>query len=233
MQKKIYNLLKLIIILLIFFYIGPLLGLIFIKIGFDISTFTYVDSAYAEVLLSIILSIILFVFYRKKLIEDYRNFKINLKENLKKSFMLFGILLFVKLTASVSTSILCSVFNIEFLQSDNQNIVESLIGSAPMMMFISSVLLAPFVEEVIFRLGFKEVISSKKAYILTSGIVFGFIHIFPTDLNIVIALSQSIIYVSIGIVLAWMYEKENNIYFVIVAHALNNLLGLLAALILL
>ncbi len=233
MQKKIYNLLKLIIILLIFFYIGPLLGLIFIKIGFDISTFTYVDSAYAEVLLSIILSIILFVFYRKKLIEDYRNFKINLKENLKKSFMLFGILLFVKLTASVSTSILCSVFNIEFLQSDNQNIVESLIGSAPMMMFISSVLLAPFVEEVIFRLGFKEVISSKKAYILTSGIVFGFIHIFPTDLNIVIALIQSIIYVSIGIVLAWMYEKENNIYFVIVAHALNNLLGLLAALILL
>ncbi|MDD2504964.1 MAG: CPBP family intramembrane metalloprotease, partial [Bacilli bacterium] len=108
-----------------------------------------------------------------------------------------------------------------------------LIESAPGMMMLSSVIIAPFIEEVIFRLGFKKVIKNKVLFILISGLIFGLMHIIPSSLSLFVLMLQSIIYISLGVVLAYIYEKEKNIYLVIIPHALNNLLGILAALILL
>ena len=57
-----------------------------------------------------------------------------------------------------------------------------------------------------------KIIKNKYLFIITSGIFFGFLHIFPTDLNIVYALINSIPYVTMGMVLAYIYIKEDNIY---------------------
>ena len=55
-------------------------------------------------------------------------------------------------------------------------------------------------------------------------------HIFPTELPILTALLQSVVYVAMGITLAWIYEKEQNIIPVIIVHAANNLLGIITVL---
>lgn len=233
MKQKLYDLLKIVLILFVFFNIGRIFSEIFVNIGFDISTFDFKDTAYIEALIGIFLSLIVFILYYKTIIKDYNDFKINFKSNLKKCFMLFGVLLAVKVFASVVTSVLSIVFNVELTQSVNQNIIETLIGSAPVMMFISSVLVAPFIEEIIFRLGLKKIINNNKVFIIISGLIFGLMHVLPSELSLVLIMLQSIIYISLGIALACMYVENKNIFYVIIPHALNNLLGMLAALILL
>ncbi|NLL02310.1 MAG: CPBP family intramembrane metalloprotease [Mollicutes bacterium] len=232
MQKKVYNLIKLIILLVIFFNIGKIFSCFFVKLGFDLNTFSYKDTAFADTLIELCLTIIVIIFYYRKFIIDWDAFKKNLKLNWQECLKNFILLFIVKIGASILTSIICLIIGIEFAESDNQKIVELLIHNAPIMMLISSVILAPIVEEGIFRLGFKKVINNKKIFIIVSGLVFGLMHVFPVETSLALAVVQSIIYVSLGITLAYMYKRKNNIYFVIIPHALNNLFGLLAALIL-
>ena len=98
-------------------------------------------------------------------------------------------------------------------------------------MLISTSILAPFVEESIFRLGLRSVIKEKYLFIAISGLVFGFMHIFPTELPLYVALIQSIVYVAMGICLAYMYTETDNIWITIIIHALNNFLSMAAILI--
>lgn len=219
-------------LLVIFFNIGNIFTYLFVKFGFDISLFSFKDTAYADTLIELCLTIIVIIFYYRKFIVDWDEFKKSSKKNWKECIINFGLLFIVKIAASVITSVICLLFGIEFAESNNQMIIELLIHNATLMMLISSVILAPIVEEGIFRLGFKKVIDNKKVYILISGLIFGLMHVFPTDLGIALAIAQSIVYVALGLTLAYIYERKNNIYFVIVPHALNNLLGILAALIL-
>ncbi len=219
-------------LLVIFFNIGNIFTYLFVKFGFDISLFSSKDTAYADTLIELCLTFIVIIFYYRKFIVDWNEFKKNSKNNWKECLINFGLLFIVKIAASVITSVICLFLGIEFAESNNQKIIELLIHNAPLMMLISSVILAPIVEEGIFRLGFKKVIDNKKVYILISGLIFGLMHVFPTDLGIALAIAQSIVYVALGVTLAYIYERKNNIYFVIVPHALNNLLGILAALIL-
>ncbi|MDD4706181.1 MAG: type II CAAX endopeptidase family protein [Bacilli bacterium] len=232
MKNKLINILKFLIVILLFFNIGKIFSLIFNKLNINLTTFNFIDIAYSEVLISLVLFIIIFFIYKKTLINDWYEFKINLKNNLKKCFRLFIVLLIVKLIASVIIYTLSFILEINIFESENQSIINLLLSNAPIMMFISAVLLAPFVEEIIFRLGLKKIIKDSGLFILISGLIFGFMHIFPTDINITIALIQSISYVSIGTLIAYYYVKYKNIYFVIIIHSLNNLLGILAALIL-
>ena len=95
-------------------------------------------------------------------------------------------------------------------------------------MIISSSLLAPIVEEGIFRLGFRRVIKNNYLFIFISGFVFGLMHIFPTDLALSVALTQGITYIAIGSLLSWVYVKTDNIWTVILLHSLNNLISMLA-----
>lgn len=233
MKKRLIDIFKLGLILIIFFNIGSIFSFILTKIGFDLDVFNYKDTAYVEVLIGLFLFVLLFLIYKKTIIKDYKLLKEDLINNLKKCFTIFGILLLVKFATAFAVSILSAVLGIEVLQSNNQNIIDSLVKNAPIMMLISSVVMAPFTEEVIFRLGFKKVIKNSNVFIVISGLVFGLIHIMPSTLSLPIILVQSMIYIALGLALAYIYDKEKNIFFVIIPHAMNNLFGILAALLLL
>ena len=64
-------------------------------------------------------------------------------------------------------------------------------------------------------------------FILISGTLFGLIHIFPTDLSLGVALLQSVVYVVMGVSLAYYYQKYDNIFYSIVIHFYNNLLSII------
>ncbi len=231
MKKRLFDLIKIVVLLLIFFNIGPIIGNIFTSIGFNVSKFNYIDLAYSDLLITLIITLLVFGFYAKTLINDWNKFTKDLKRNLLKSLKLFISLFGVKILVSVIITIITNVLDINLVQSENQNALELLLKSAPVIMFISAAILGPLVEESIFRLGFKKVIKNSKLFIIVSSLVFGLMHVFPTDLNLTIALLQSVVYIAMGAVLAHFYEEENNIYIVIVVHVLNNLFGILAALI--
>ena len=154
-------------------------------------------------------------------------FKLNKKDYIKKIISYFLIFLVVKYGVALFSSLLLVMLGSDLVTSENQETVVTLAKTMPFMMMISTSLLAPFVEEGIFRLGIKKVINNKYLFILVSGLIFGFMHIFPTELPLYVALIESLNYVTMGLLLAYIYNETDNIYVVVIIHALNNLLSML------
>ena len=59
----------------------------------------------------------------------------------------------------------------------NEELVRSYIDTSPLLMIFSTVIYAPICEELTFRKSIKDAINNKYIYILTSGLLFGFLHI--------------------------------------------------------
>ena len=120
-------------------------------------------------------------------------------------------------------------FSLDSLNSVNQSSIETYVSIYPYLMLITTGFLGPIYEEVLFRLGIKTVIKNKYLFILTSGLIFGLIHIFPLaeGISILLGLIQSITYVTMGLFLAYIYEKSDNVFNSIGVHLLNNLLSVL------
>jgi membrane protease YdiL (CAAX protease family) len=124
--------------------------------------------------------------------------------------------------------------------SENQQAIEAMM-STPLGIgstFIFSVLLAPFVEEMVFRKSVFAFFKNKGLAIFISSLLFGFLHVFSactgdisgmiegsaTFLDLLIDFSYIIIYGGMGAVLAILYKKCNeNIFASITCHCLNNL----------
>ena len=228
MKEKIINVLKCIFTILVFFTIGKLISLGFNYFGIDVSNIDYKDYGFLEALIELIMATIIFIIYQNYLKKDYDDFKNNYNNYMKDMFKFFAIFFALKIFSALLTSVVGLIIGENIGESENQNTIILISKAAPIMTLLSTAILAPIVEEGIFRLSIRKVISNKYLFILLSGLIFGFMHIFPTDLSISVALTYSITYVTMGIYLAYVYTETDNIWICIMLHALNNLLSMLA-----
>lgn len=114
--------------------------------------------------------------------------------------------------------------------STNQNMIVLMSRLAPFPMIVSSVILAPILEELVFRVGiFQNLYDWNKtlAY-LCSGLTFGMVHILSGLLN---GDFQQLLFLFpyglLGMVFCAIYEKKQSIFVPILVHAANNLLSML------
>jgi len=164
------------------------------------------------------LTIIFLVMLRSYLKEQFIYSKNNLHEFIKITILgLSGLLVAVLLTSTIMD--LLGVTE----NSNNQEVLNGLLTAATfdrIALVVFSVLLAPFVEEIVFRkaiFGLFEKFSIPLA-IAISGLSFGFIHVLSGDYV------QLIIYGSLGLALAYTYYRSNkNILTVISIHMIYNL----------
>lgn len=233
MKKKIEYIFIFIICFIAFNNLGSAILYILNYIGVDIASFSYVDQAYYNTMIEIIYLFIVALLYRKCLKKDLVLFKLNKKDYINKILKYFLVFMIVKFSSAFIESLLSIILDIGIGESSNQNIIEILFKRSPVIMFIDCVVLAPFVEECIFRLGIKKIINNKYVFITISGLLFGLMHVFPMDYSYVSSLVQSITYITMGISLAYMYEETNNIWVTIGIHALNNFIGIISLLALL
>ena len=227
MKDNVKNIFKLIISFVLFFNLSLVIACIFKLVGINYSDFNYIDYACLNTFIELIMFVVVLLFYKKYLKKDLVLFKLNKKDYIKKIISYFLIFLVVKYGIALFSSLLLVMLGSDLVTSENQETVVTLAKTLPFMMMISTSLLAPFVEEGIFRLGIKKVINNKYLFILVSGLIFGFMHIFPTELPIYVALIESLNYVTMGLLLAYIYNETDNIYVVVIIHALNNLLSML------
>lgn len=228
-KRKIINILKLMLIFILFFELSTLIKFIFTNLlNIDIGLFNHKDIVYADLLTESILLFISVLLYRFYLKKDLVIFKLNKKEYISKILNIFILFMGVKILASFATSFISIILGYNLLESENQSIIILLTKQSPILMLISSVILAPIVEEIIFRLSLRKVIDNKYLYIIISGSIFGLMHIFPTELSMAYSLIQSISYVTMGLFLSHTYANNNNIWIVIGVHALNNLISMLS-----
>lgn len=223
MKEKLINIIKFVIILVFFFTLSSLLALGIKSMGLAI--IDYKDIVVISSATEVLLSVLIFALYGTDLIKD----KTILKDNdiVKKIIKYFCMFWVIKILSSLVMAALCAAGGFDINISENQETINLYTTSAPILMLLTSSITTPFVEEGIFRLGISKIIKNKHLFIIISGLVFGFLHIFPTDLNITYALISSIPYVTMGMVLAYIYKKEDNIYYPIILHGLNNFISMI------
>ena len=168
-------------------------------------------------LIELLYFVIIIYIYRKDLKEEIIDFKNKFKEYIPKYFLVYliGILLM-----AISNIIISKITNYEL--SGNESIVREYIKKYTLYMFFSSIIYAPFIEEIIFRKTIKKLFNNKYIFIILSGLIFGILHISNIqDMNEILF---SIPYIIMGIDFAYIYHKTNNIFTCITFHLCHNLI---------
>lgn len=169
----------------------------------------------------LLLMIILFIIYRKTIIEDFKKFKKDINGNLELAFRYWTIGFSIMLISNLFISLILGK-----TISGNEEIVRNYIDSSPLLMAISTVIFAPINEELTFRKSLRDALKNKWVYALTSGIIFGGLHVI-SYINVPSDLIYLLPYSSVGISFALLYYKTNNIFSSISMHTMHNLLSII------
>ena len=207
------NILKLLLSFFIYFESGNIRKVIVLI--FHIKKVTPAISIILSCVSNVILLVLLFFIYKKELIKEFKIFKNKLSDNIDIGFTYWMIGL---VGMMISNILIMTIFKSG--GANNEQAVQNMINIAPLLMIIDAGIIAPIIEEILFRKTFKNVIKSKLTFILIAGIFFGYLHVASAT-----TLSQFIYiipYSSLGISLAMMYAKTDTVFTSICMHALHN-----------
>lgn len=218
-EKKIFNVLKTIglIILLLTFQAIPIF-----LFRIDLNKYSITARTLYLLTTDIILIIIYILLYKKDIIKDFKKyFNKNIFDNLKTSITYWIIGLIIMLSINYIIVIITKNGI-----SQNEQSVRELIDKVPLYMIFISIIYAPITEEIIFRKSIKNITDNKYLYPILSGLSFGIMHVILSMKS-----TQELIFIipysAIGYVFAKCYQKTNNIFSTITAHALHNSLTLI------
>lgn len=213
-------------------------GFLAILIYFGMSIFKYlpfnllnIDLEYAPSLLIIIYSIafeilivaLIFILYRKLIEEKWKDMRKNHKEYFNKYFKYW----FLLIGLMMISNFLILLFTKDTVGAENQNQIIEMFSTAPIYTYISAVIFAPIIEELIFRQSIRNIIPKFDIlFIIVSGFIFGGMHVIGAD-----SLAQVLYIVPYsipGLIFAYVLTKSDNIFTTIGLHFFHN--GLLMAL---
>ena len=172
---------------------------------------------------SLCLAITLVIIYRKDLIEEWKKFKKNFKKffDIGLNHWFYGLMVMV-----ISNTLLGILFKAG--KANNEEAVQSMISSLPWLMLINAGILAPLNEEIIFRKAFKNVFKNKWVFVLSSGFVFGLMHVLGNVSNWVDVL-YIIPYGALGSAFAMSYYKTDTVFTPIAFHMFHNIVLVLVS----
>ena len=181
-----------------------------------------------EVLLScfsnLILLLALFFIYRIDLRKEWRHFKNNFNKSMDSCFKYW----LLGLAGMMISNILINAL-FKLGQAENEQLVQGMITALPLVMLLNAGLIAPIIEELVFRKAFKDSIKGKWAFILTSGLIFGFMHVLAatTWIDMIFLIPYS----CLGIAFAYMYYDTDSVFTPMLAHIFHNTVLILMSII--
>lgn len=214
-MKLFGNILKFIIVVLMHLIILPV-----ISFGISNSLFNTNKLLFqiVSLLFSMIFMIVLFLINRKKLIESFKKIDLN---TIKRIFIYW--------LAIYATTVIISLIFSPLLNNipENESLARNLILKYPLINIITVIIVAPFVEEMVYRFYPRKIFNNKLIFIIVSSLIFGFIHVsnFYTSIESLIHFLQ---YSIIGSFIAKIYYETDNIFSAIILHSFHNLIALLA-----
>ena len=221
MQKeRLINILKGASAILIYFIFSLFSTLPLELIGIDFNNLPIIVKEIYNIsieVIMIILFILIFKDFFKKSLEDIKK---NHFTYFKKYFKFYILGLVIMMLANSLILILGGA------TSENETTVRTEFQLYPIYIFISAVILAPIIEEVTFRLGFRKIFKNNYIFIIVSGLVFGSLHLLGM-FNSPLILLYLIAYSGLGFVFAYMLAKTNNIFVSMGFHFMHN--GILMA----
>lgn len=173
-------------------------------------------STYLIIYETLTLAVVIYV-YKDELITSFNDFKCNIKKYFNTYFKYWILIL---LLMFISNTIITNFTTSEV--ATNQEIILADLKIAPIYILFSTILIAPLLEELIFRFCIKKIIPKPSIiYIIISGVLFGSMHVILTMENIA-DLLFIIPYSIPGIVFAYLYNKTENIFIPAGIHFMHN-----------
>ena len=208
--------------ILIYFGINNYAALPFTLLGIDTESLSSTFKYFYTLLLDFIIAVLLIIVFRKTLISNFKD----MKKNHKQYFTTYIKYWFVALGIMMISNLFIMLFTNTDL-SNNEQIIRQTFKQNPIYIFITAVILAPVIEELVFRQSFRNIITNNWLFIIISGLVFGSLHVItsyetPTDLLYLIPYSAP------GIIFAYTLVKSKNIFVPMGLHFIHN--GLLLSL---
>lgn len=182
--------------------------------GIDITT--YSNTLKYQIIIGIDLSFmfILFLLYRKTLLKDITLYIKYFIKNISTGTKYWIIGLCIMMLSNIIISYYFPG------GSANEEAVQNIIKQVPIYMVFSTIIYAPFVEELIFRKSIRDIIDNDYLYIIISGLTFGFVH------TLAGSTLQELIYIipygALGSCFAIMHVKTKNIYTSMTFHMIHN-----------
>lgn len=209
-------------VILIFYTMPYLSNLPFILFKTNISNFSYSFKTIYLILYQLLTLFFIALLFKDKLKKDFVNFKKNKKQYFSKYFKLWFLLLFGMM---LSNLIIMLINNGQI--ANNEESVRSLFDKNPIYVYIAGVFIAPFVEELVFRLGIRQIFKTDKLFIIISGLLFGFAHLVG-QIDVLADYLYIIPYSIPGFIFAYLLVKTDNIFTSISMHIFHNgvLMGL-------
>lgn len=204
-------------VLVLYFLLTISVALVLSNIG--ISYDKSLMAKYIDILINIG---VFFLLFRKVLIRDFKKFKENYKKyihmGIKYWFMGFIIMMISNLIINYI------IFDNGMAGNEAGN--RELINKFPIYSSISILLIAPFIEELVFRASFRNAFKKIIPYCIFSGLLFGGLHII-LSMNSIKDLFYLIPYGSLGFTFAYAYFKSDTIYTSMFMHMIHNGLTLI------
>ena len=105
--------------------------------------------------------------------------------------------------------------------ADNETAIRNQFAATPIYTFIAAFLLAPILEESVFRLSFRNIFKNNFVFIIMSGFAFGALHLTGVFDNSLMPL-YLLAYSSCGLAFAYILTKTDNILVTMGFHAMHN-----------
>ena len=209
-------------------YNTVLLQLIYPLFNQNSNSFSSLINASYNMIIYIAIAIPLFFIYKDSLIKDYKRIDDTNKFCLYIIFSLIALFIVNILSSMLQNLIVSGVSkNEETIQTIYKNKLSFCI------LFPQVVILAPFVEELIFRRSFFNIFKNKYIALIITTLIFGFMHVTSTyqsliktyDFNtsIYYTFGYAIPYLANGLLFGLIYIKsDKNIYVSMMVHLINN-----------
>ena len=197
----------------IYIVITYILPIIIIILGHKITgTLSSATAQLYNVLTFLVLGLIMFIIFA---IMYFKRIKADIKR-LTKNNIIFVVIIAI---FGLSVNYVVGLFN---LPSNNQNIAENLINSYAIPMGIYTALIAPCIEELVFRVGIGNIIKNNVVFVIISALSFGLVHSRGASI---------LIYVFLGAIFTITYIKtDRNLVAAAFVHMVNNAVGVLLVL---
>ena len=217
MNNKYLKKFLLFAVLFILFIYKDLIYLIpmkLLKINYKSLNYNY--QLLLSILASIILVGIIILIYKKYLTEKIQDYK----KNFGKYFDLGLKYWFIGICSMAFFNILIATFS-PIKEANNETLVQNMLKQAPLLSFLSASLIAPFVEEMLFRKSLGDIFKNKKLMVVASGLFFGLLHVI-FSMTSLWDLLYVLPYGALGGSFAYILYKKDNIFIPITFHVIHN-----------
>ncbi len=167
------------------------------------------------------LGLLIFI-YSDEFKKSFKDLKKNWKNILKTGFKYWGLGILMMIVSNIIINFIIFDGTI----AANEELVRETILGSPLYGFVSAVVLAPFIEEILFRISIRRNINNTYLYAFTSALIFGLMHAL-SGITGIIDLIYIIPYGALGYAFAMMYVKTENVFASIFIHGIHNFITIL------